>query len=249
MNTTKLSVSGNHSRSTLPRALADAISMHDRENRRVAYRVVWTDAGLGIEMSFDPALESWPNVKKAQVLGSGQVRLEFPTFQVAAWGLADHQLAWPAADEVEAAPAEAVTLTATVQDWEPPVEADLFAASAGFTHQSTITKSGDERTNVETHVPIRLAEARGLTDEGVRAAVSFDIVDGRKVMVVDATDADASEMSNSLAVHLAGASDRQARINAARIAAELDVLGTLDEESVHLRWGEQNGQLLAFISE
>lgn len=249
MTTTKISSSGNRYRATLPRGVANAIGMADRENRHVAYRVACLPEGIALELSLSSGLESGPNVLAAQVLDSGQVRLELPRFQIAAWGLADHQLAWPAPEEVAAAPDEPVTLRATVPEWEPPETADLFAASAGFSHRSAITKSGDTRENVETHIPITLAERHGLTDEGVRARVTFDCVDGRAVMVVTPTEGSRTEVPNSLAVHLAGANDRQARINAGRIAAEFEVLEALDDGSVPLRWMEQNGALLAFVAE
>lgn len=249
MTKTKISTEGNRYRSTLPRPIAEAIEMYDRENRYVAYTVVCAADGIEVEMRLAPTLEAGMNVLKAHVRDGGQVRLELPRFQIEAWGMAGKQFEWPDPEDIDVADDGSVTIRARVLDWEPPVEADLFAASAGFSYRSTISKSGTERSNIESHIPITLAEELDLADSSARARVSFDCIDGRKVMVVDKTEAGRSEVANSVSINLAGAQQRQARINAGRIAAEFDILDELDETSVPLRWGRQNGQVLAFVAD
>lgn len=249
MNTTKISKQSNDRiRTTLPRALAREIEIYDREAQHIRYAIRCDGGGgIALEATIGPDVDPRSiNVVSPIVHKSGQVELELPAFQMEAWGLVDAEVRWPAPDDVDVDGSTA-TIRASIPGWEPTYDVDMFGAAAGFPYGSTISMSGGERKNIESAFPINPAEEIGLTDPDTRAEITFDCVDGRKVLVATPTDRDRGEVRNSLAVHLAGAGGRQARFNAGRVAAELDVHDELEEGSVRLRWLNQNGQLIGFV--
>ena len=245
---TKISkVSGSRFRTTFPRALARAISLADRDEQAMKFGIRCTNTGPTLEVSVGPDVqERGANVMSPIIHSSGQVEIELPRFQSEAWNLENTRIDWPDEDGFEVADDGSVTILAPLLDWEPKHEVDMFAASGGFAHGSSVTKSGDERSNIESHFPISLAEAVGLDESQTRAEITFDCVDGRKVMVATPTEKSRSELRNSVSVNLAGARKRQARFNAGRIAIEFGFRDTLEEQSVPLRWFQQDDQLIAF---
>lgn len=237
-------------RATLPRGISRAIDIYDRSDRHIRYAIRCAETGVALELSIGPDVDgSEMNVISPIVHDSGQVELELPVFQVEAWNLVDEQIDWPDEDDVDVDDDGSVTIRALIPEWEPVYEVDMFSASGGFPHGSTISMSGDAGQNIESHFPITLAEELGLTDPETRAEITFDCVDGRKVMIATPTEEERTDLRNSLAVHLAGANKRQARFNAGRVSAELDVRDVLEADSVPMRWLPNGEHLIGFVRE
>lgn len=246
MTTTKIGPAGEEYRATLPRALAREIDIYDRDQQHVHFAVRCDGRALALAMRIGPSVDpNEMNTLGALVHSSGQVQFKLPVWLVDAWGLDGYELEWPNADATD------VELVGRVVDWEPQIPVDLFRATDGVSHRSAVTIAGQEQQSVETSIPTALADAIGLTDAEARARITFDCVDGRKVLVVSRNEVERSELRNSLAVHLAGAQQSQARISAGRVAQELDIYDRLQPgESVPLRWYQQDDEhLIAFAVE
>jgi hypothetical protein len=249
MSTTISKRSNGRYRTTLPRGLARDVGLEDRDDPKIRFGTRCADSSIALELTLGPAVDpSGMNVMSPTIHSTGQVEIELPRFTAEAWNLDGVEIDWPDGDEVEVDEDGNVTIVAPLVDWEPAYDVDMFTVSGGFAYGSTISKSGDTRTNVESHFPINPAEDVGLAESQQRAEITFDCVDGRKVMVATPTEKERSELRNSVSINLAGANKRQARFNAARIAAEFGVTDVLDAgESVRLRWFSQNDEhLVAF---
>ncbi|WP_123619578.1 hypothetical protein [Halorubrum sp. CSM-61] len=244
-------------RVTLPKKLATAISIFERDDRRTEFRVRCdTDAdGLGLDIVFGDGVDddSVRTMSAVVVESTGQTELRPPRFLAETWGLVGLGVEWPDADEVRCGPDDDVTIHATVPEWEPAHPVDLFRAAGErpySTSLSRVERGDDEYAQVTGSIPTVPGEGLGLGTEYDRAAVTMDCADGRPVMVMSPTDAPAEEVRNSVAVNLAGPGDSQRQFNAASIAGVLGVEQQLrDAGSVRLRWVQQDGALCAFVDD
>lgn len=246
MSTKIRKVSSGRFRTTFPRDLSRKVSLADRDDPSAKFAIRCSEDGIALEMTLGPSVGDGMNVMSPLIHSSGQVEFELPSFQAQAWNLVDVEVDWPDAEDVDVDEDGSVTIVAPLNHWFPKYPVDMFSASGGFAYGSTISKSGDEGSNIESHFPISPAEEVGLAESQQRAEITFDCVDGRKVVVATPTDKPRSELRNSVSINLAGAGGRQARFNAGRIAAEFDVLHVLDEDSVKLRWFKQDDHLIGF---
>ena len=244
-------------RLTLPKSLATAISIHDRDDRQTEYRVRCDagDDGLGLDIVLGGDVDDDSvRTMSAVVFGStGQTELRLPRFLAETWGLVGLDVEWPDADAVRCGPGDDVTIHASVPEWEPAHAVDLFRAAGErpySTSLSRVERSDNEYAQVTGSIPTVPGEALGLGDEYDRAAVTMDCADGRPVMVLTPTDAPPEELRNSVAVNLAGPGSSQRQFNAASIAGVLGVERQLREEgSVRLRWVQQDESLCAFVED
>lgn len=245
-------------RLTLPKALATAISIHDRDVLRAEFRVRCdrTDGdGLGLDVVLgDDVDEDSARTMSAVIFEStGQTELRLPRMFAEAWGIDGLAVEWPDADTVRCGPDGDVTIHASVPEWEPDHPVDLFRAAGEMPHSTTLNRveRGDnEYAQVSGSIPTRLGEAFELGTEYDRVEVTMDCVDGRAVLVMTPTDAPAEELRNSVAVNLAGPGDSQRQFNAGAIAGLLGVEGQLRETgSAPLRWFQQDESVCAFVED
>jgi len=243
-------------RLTLPKSLATAIGMHDRDDRRTEFRVRCDGAdGLGFDIVLGDGVDddSVRTMSAVVFESTGQTELRPPRFLAETWGLVGLDVEWPDADAVRCDPGDDVTIHASIPEWEPERAVDLFRAAGERPYSTSLNRveRGDnEYAQVTGSIPTVPGEELGLGAEYDRAAVTMDCADGRPVMVLTPTDAPAEEVRNSVAVNLAGPGDSQRQFNAASIAGVLGVEQQLRESgSVRLRWVRQDDALCAFVED
>ena len=247
---TKVGVRANGQiKTTLPRAIARAIDLDEREDPVIHFTVVPTDAGgITYQLTLGPDVEkNAVNVTSPAISATGQVSLYLPRFQAEAWNVGGLQIHWPDPESLDVAEDGRVTIEAALPEWEPAYPVDMFSAG-GFAHSSTIGAYGEDQQNVESAFPTSPAKSLGIASSQQRVEITFDSVDGRVVLVATPTDAERKEVRNSVSVNMAGPNKSQARFNAGRIAHELGVADRLDDDTVPLRWFAQDAEhLIGFV--
>ncbi|WP_088901295.1 hypothetical protein [Halorubrum lacusprofundi] len=243
-------------RLTLPKALATAISIHDRDVLRTEFRVRCDRTGsdgLGLDIVLGDGVDDDSTRTMSAVVfdSTGQVELRLPRMLAEAWGIDGLDVEWPDAEAVRCGPDADVTIHATVPEWTPALPVDLFRAAGEMPHSTSLNRveRGDsEYAQVTGSVPTTLSKAVGLGTEYDRAAVTMDCVDGRPVMVMTPTDTPAEKCRNSVAVNLAGPGNSQRQFNAGAIAGLFGVEQQLRETgSARLRWFQQDDSVCAFV--
>ena len=241
---------------TLPKALATAISIHDRDVLRTEFRVRCDRTGgdgLGLDIVLGDDVDDDSTRTMSAVIfdSTGQVELRLPRMLAEAWGIDGLDVEWPDADTVRCGPDADVTIHATVPEWEPAHPVDLFRAAGEMPHSTSLNRvdrSDTEYAQVTGSVPTVLSKSVGLGDEYDRAEVTMDCVDGRPVMVMTPTDTPAEECRNSVAVNLAGGDTTQRQFNGGTIAGLFGVERQLRETgSARLRWFQQDESVCAFV--
>ena len=245
-------------RLTLPKSLATAISIHDRDVLRTEFRVrcdrTSSDGlGLDIVLGGDVGDDSTRTMSAVIFESTGQVELRLPRMLAESWGIDGLSVEWPDADAVRCGPGDDVTIHASVPEWEPARSVDLFRAAGEMPYSTSLNRveRGDsEYAQVSGSIPTVLAESVELGTEYDRVAVTMDCADGRPVMVMTPTDTPAEELRNSVAVNLAGGANTQRQFNAGAIAGLLGVEHQLRETgSARLRWFQQDDSVCAFVED
>ncbi|AGB31805.1 hypothetical protein Natpe_1955 [Natrinema pellirubrum DSM 15624] len=181
-------------------------------------------------------------------VSTGQVQLEFPTFMARAWRLVDCAAAWDEGSVTIDEETGSRTVTAPIEEWESPVDLDLFSLAKSEPYRSTIQRAGDERQNTISMLPMEGVRKIGIERGGsTLVEPSFACVDGQAVVVLSWVD---KLSPTSQSIVFAGPSNSQPRIAAGEITVGLGVSELLERgESIPMRWVVQGEELVGFVAD